>query len=74
MAGKFYLYPFKPGEILRLKKQHPCGGWLWLVDRVGADIGIKCMTCGHYITLPRQRLEKAVKSIEKPDNSGESSN
>lgn len=64
MPGRFDLYPFKPGEILQLKKKHPCGGWLWLVERTGADIALKCMTCGHFMTMPRHRLEKAVKSVQ----------
>jgi hypothetical protein len=67
MPGPFHLYPFKVGEILKLKKQHPCGGQRWLVVRIGADIALKCLTCGHLQTLPRQRLEKALKTVEPPD-------
>jgi hypothetical protein len=66
MPGRFQLYPFKPGEILQLKKQHPCGGWQWSVERTGADIALKCLTCGHFMVMPRQKLEKAVKSILPP--------
>jgi len=66
MPGRFKLYPFKKGEILYLKKQHPCGGWLWQVERTGADIALKCLTCGHFMTMPRQKLEKAVKSVQPP--------
>lgn len=64
MPGRFHLYPFKVGEVLHLKKQHPCGGWLWQVDRIGADIGLKCLTCGRFMVLPRQKLEKALKSVQ----------
>ena len=64
MPGRFHLYPFKTGEILHLKKQHPCGGWLWRVERVGADIGLKCTTCSRFMVLPRQKLEKALKSVQ----------
>lgn len=64
MPNPFHLYPFKTGEILRLKKQHPCGGWVWQVQRTGADIGLKCLTCGRFMALPRQKLEKAVKAVE----------
>lgn len=64
MPGRFNLYPFQKGEVLKLKKKHPCGGWLWLVERTGADIAIKCLVCGRLLVLPRQKLEKAVKSIE----------
>ena len=64
MPGRFHLYPFKVGEVLHLKKQHPCGGWLWRVDRVGADIGLSCTTCSRFMVLPRQKLEKALKSVQ----------
>jgi hypothetical protein len=63
MPGRFQLYPFKTGEVVHLKKQHPCGGWLWEIQRVGADIALKCLTCGRFQVMARQRLEKAVKSI-----------
>jgi hypothetical protein len=66
MPGKFNLYPFQLNEILHLKKKHPCGGYLWTVQRIGADIALKCQTCGHLMVMPRQRLEKAVKSIMPP--------
>ncbi len=62
MPGRFNLYPFQKGEVLKLKKKHPCGGWLWLVERTGADIAIKCLVCGRLLVLPRQKMEKAVKS------------
>ncbi|MEA4888819.1 MAG: DUF951 domain-containing protein [Clostridiaceae bacterium] len=64
MPSRFYLYPFKVGEILHLKKQHPCGGWLWQVQRTGADIGLVCTTCGHLMNMPRQKLEKAMESVQ----------
>lgn len=64
MPTQFNLYPFQVGEILKLKKQHPCGGWLWRVERVGAEIALKCLTCSHFLVMPRQKLEKAVKSIQ----------
>ncbi len=64
MPSRFHLYPFKIGEILHLKKQHPCGGWLWRVQRTGADIGLVCTTCGRLMNMPRQKLEKAMKSVQ----------
>lgn len=66
MPSRFALYPFQIGEILLLKKKHPCGGDSWLVQRVGADIGMKCQTCGKFQTMPRQRLEKSLKEVIKP--------
>lgn len=48
------------GDIIRLKKKHPCGGSDWEVVRLGADIGIKCMTCGHRLLVGRALLEKRL--------------
>ncbi len=69
MASRFELYQFKAGELLRLKKQHPCGRFEWQVVRVGADINIKCLGCGRQMNVPRRQLEKSVKAIieEKAD-------
>lgn len=67
MPTRFYLYPFRTGDILKLKKRHPCGSYLWQVERVGADIGIRCRGCGRFQALPRQKLEKAVKEVVKGD-------
>ena len=53
-------------DIVRLKKPHPCGGSDWRVVRIGADIGIKCQTCGRRILLPRRELSKRMKGwVEK---------
>ncbi len=51
------------GDSLVLKKMHPCGGQDWEVMRVGADIRIKCKTCGHLVLLARTKLEKQIKKI-----------
>ncbi len=51
------------GDILRLKKQHPCGSKEWQVLRVGADFRLKCMGCGHQIMVPRPKLEKNIREI-----------
>lgn len=51
------------GDILKLKKQHPCGSREWEVLRVGADFRLKCMGCGHQIMIARRVLEKNVKDI-----------
>lgn len=54
------------GDIVKLKKGHPCGSHEWEVLREGADFRIKCVGCGHQIMLPRKTLEKSVKEIKKP--------
>lgn len=50
-----------PGDLLVLKKPHPCGGNQFRVLRVGSDVRMVCTTCGHDMTLDRVRLERAVK-------------
>jgi len=52
---------FNIGDIVVMKKNHPCGGNKWEVLRVGADFRIKCLSCGHIIMLSRVKFEKAVK-------------
>ena len=52
------------GNIVRLKKQHPCGSHEWEVLLIGADFRIKCSGCGHQIMIPRKTLEKSVKEIK----------
>ena len=51
------------GDIVRLKKVHPCGGYEWQVVRLGADIGIKCLTCGRRVLLTRSVFERRVKEF-----------
>ncbi len=52
--------PFALGDVLRLRKSHPCGGREWTVSRIGADIGLVCGTCGHRILLERRMLERRI--------------
>jgi hypothetical protein len=56
----FYL-----GDIVQMKKDHPCGSKEWEIIRLGADIKIKCCGCGRLVMLPRQKFEKDVKKIIK---------
>jgi hypothetical protein len=71
MAGKFELYPFKIGELLTLKKMHPCGDNKWMIERVGQEIGIRCLKCSHFISIARKPLEKSIKKIQGPDQENE---
>ena len=50
-------------QRVELKKQHPCGGKVWTVLRVGMDIKLRCERCGHELILPRSKAEKAIKKI-----------
>jgi len=51
------------GDVVRLKKVHPCGGYEWQVVRLGADIGIKCLKCGRRVLLGRSVFERRVKEV-----------
>ena len=51
------------GDVLRLRKPHPCGSYEWRVVRLGADIGLRCQKCNHRVLLPRSALERRVKEI-----------
>lgn len=53
------------GDVLELKKQHPCGSREWQVLRVGMDFKLKCVGCGHELMLPRSKAEKSVKKIKR---------
>ncbi|MCI8478460.1 MAG: DUF951 domain-containing protein [Oscillospiraceae bacterium] len=51
------------GQVLELKKAHPCGSKQWMVLRVGMDFRLRCTGCGHELMLPRSKVEKSVKKI-----------
>ena len=59
------------GDVLRMKKAHPCGNPLWEVTRLGADIGLVCQKCRRYVLLPRPYLERRVKEVIPRDWSSE---
>lgn len=54
---------YKIGDIVKMKKQHPCGSDRWEITRTGIDFGIKCLGCGRWVMVPRPKFEKAVKTI-----------
>ena len=53
----------KLDDVIRLKKQHPCGSFQWRVVRLGADIGIKCLKCQRRVLLQRSVLERRIKEF-----------
>ncbi len=59
------LIRYDVGDIVKMKKTHPCGSSDWEILRTGIDFGIKCLGCGRFVMLPRPKFEKAVKSIIK---------
>ncbi len=56
------------GDILTMKKAHPCGGSRFQVLRSGMDFRIKCLGCGHEVMIPRVKAEKNIRAIERPDS------
>ncbi len=56
------------GQKVSLRKKHPCGGYDWVVVRLGADIGLVCLTCGHKVLLSRRELAKRMKPIKNEAN------
>lgn len=60
MAGKTPL-SLNVGDVVELRKSHPCGGYTWRIVRVGVDVGMECLTCGRYVMVPRSRFEARVK-------------
>jgi hypothetical protein len=52
---------FRLGDVVELRKPHPCGGRIWEVVRLGADIGLRCQTCGRRVLLERATLERRMK-------------
>lgn len=55
------------GDILEMKKPHPCGGKAFLVLRVGMDFRLRCVRCGREVMVPRVKIEKSIKKIERKD-------
>jgi len=51
------------GDVVRMRKVHPCGSYQWEVVRLGADIGIRCSGCGRRVLLPRRQFIRQVKTL-----------
>ncbi|HEY8499933.1 MAG TPA: DUF951 domain-containing protein [Clostridia bacterium] len=59
---------FKLGDLVEMKKQHPCGSRIWKVIRTGADIRIECQGCRHQVMMPRSKFEKNMKkTVTSPE-------
>lgn len=54
---------FRLGDIIRLRKPHPCGGTDWTIVRLGADIGLRCVKCSHRVLLDRAILERRMRQF-----------
>jgi hypothetical protein len=58
--------PLEVGDVVRLRRRHPCGGDAWRVTRTGADIGVSCTTCGRRVLVDRRALERRVVDVAHP--------
>jgi hypothetical protein len=58
---------YRVGDVVEMKKQHPCGSKQWEILRTGMDFRIKCQGCGHMVLIPRPKFEKNVKKIVRMD-------
>ena len=56
---------YEVGDVVRLKKKHPCGSFEWEILRVGADFRLKCIGCGHQIMIARKLVEKNTRELKK---------
>ena len=55
------------GDVIQMKKNHPCGSNVFTVKRIGMDFKIKCMGCGREVMAPRVKIEKRIKTVEKKE-------
>ena len=54
---------FLLGDVVRLARPHPCGGDTWQIDRLGADLGLRCQGCGRHVLLPRATVERRLVAV-----------
>lgn len=60
---------YEVGDIVKLKKKHPCGSFEWEILRVGADFRLKCIGCAHQVMMDRKLVEKNTKELRKAESS-----
>ena len=65
MPGKFFLYKYQVGDVVVMRKKHPCGSNRWEVTRIGAECRLKCSGCGHELNMTRAVLEKSTVDVER---------
>lgn len=59
--------PLYLDDVVSLRKKHPCGGDTWRIVRLGADIGLRCLTCDHRVLVERRSVERDIKRfVERP--------
>jgi hypothetical protein len=61
---------YEVGQLVEMKKGHPCGANCWRIIRIGMDFRLKCLKCGRSILIPRSHFEKKVKNIVPESENG----
>ncbi len=56
-------FEIKPGDVVCLRRRHPCGASDWQVVRLGSDIGLRCLKCQRYVFLKRRVFEQRLKAV-----------
>jgi hypothetical protein len=65
MGYNALMFPdFQIGDLVRMRKAHPCGGFEWKIFRLGADIGLECQTCQRRVLLSRRELAHKMKKLQ----------
>jgi hypothetical protein len=54
---------FQLGDVIKLRKPHPCGSYDWTIVRLGADLGLRCVKCERRVLLPRSTVERRMKGF-----------
>lgn len=54
---------YNVGNVVRMKKAHPCGSYQWQITRTGMDFGIRCQGCGRFVLLSREKFQRQVKCV-----------
>jgi hypothetical protein len=62
--------PYRLGDVVHLKKRHPCGSQGWVVVRLGADIGLRCLGCQRRVLLSRLALARQLRAVEPAEADG----
>lgn len=58
-------WTYEVGDVVKLKKPHPCGSYEWEILRVGADFRLKCLGCEHQMMVERKMVEKNARALRK---------
>lgn len=61
------LVDIRPGDILKMKKKHPCGSDEMYVIRSGMDFRLRCVGCSREFMIPRNKIEKNIKSVSREE-------